>query len=94
MPEDKPCVDIDGTTVYTIEQVFKFVPPDYEKTEQDIKDEEAGKLVFSYGTEDVEVKTMRQVTWEEGNLVFDIIAGDDTVDMDTLVDMAEDMIRA
>ena len=37
---------------------------------------------------------MRQVTWEEGNLVFDIIAGDDTVDMDTLVDMAEDMIRA
>ena len=65
-----------------------------EKTEQDIKDEEAGKLVFSYGTEDVEVKTMRQVTWEEGNLVFDIIAGDDTVDMDTLVDMAEDMIRA
>ena len=94
MPEDKPCVDIDGITVYTIEQVFKFVPPDYEKTEQDIKDEEAGKLVFSYGTEDVEVKTMRQVTWEEGNLVFDIIAGDDTVDMDTLVDMAEDMIRA
>ena len=94
MPEDKPCVDIDGTTVYTIEQVFKFVPPDYEKTEQDIKDEEAGKLVFSYGTEDVEVKTMRQVTWEDGNLVFDIIAGDDTVDMDTLVDMAEDMIRA
>ena len=94
MPEDKPCVDIDGTTVYTIEQVFKFVPPDYEKTEQDIKDEEAGKLVFSYGTEDVEVKTMRQVTWEEGNLVFDIIAGDDTVDMDTIVDMAEDMIRA
>lgn len=94
MPKDKPCVDIDGTTVYTIEQVFKFVPPDYEKTEQDIKDEEAGKLVFSYGTEDVEVKTMRQVTWEDGNLVFDIIAGDDTVDMDTLVDMAEDMIRA
>ena len=87
-------IDIDGITVYTIEQVFKFVPPDYEKTEQDIKDEEAGKLVFSYGTEDVEVKTMRQVTWEEGNLVFDIIAGDDTVDMDTLVDMAEDMIRA
>ena len=35
LPEGYNTVDVNGTEVYTIEAVFKFVPPDYERTEQD-----------------------------------------------------------
>lgn len=94
MPEDEHSVDIDGTTVYTIEQVFKFVPPDYEKTEQDIEDEASGKYIFSYGTDSVEVETMRQVMWKDGTLVFSILSNGGSTDMDTLVDMAGEIINA
>ena len=57
MPTDCETVDVDGTTVYTMEDTYKFVPPDYEMTEQDKEDEASGKYIFSYGTDEVKYRT-------------------------------------
>ena len=92
LPEGYNTVDVNGTEVYTIEAVFKFVPPDYEMTEQDKEDEASGKYVFSYGTDEVEIQTMRQVMWKDGNVMFSLLDSEGTTDMDELVSMAEDVI--
>lgn len=95
MPGDCETETVGGTTVYKIETTFKFVPPDYEMTEQDKADEASGKYVFSYGTDEVEIETMRQVMWvTDGNVVMTLLDGKDAMDMDELVSMAEEIINA
>lgn len=61
-------------------------------TEQDKEDEASGKYVFSYGTDEVEIQTMRQVMWKDGNVMFSLLDSEGTTDMDELVSMAEDVI--
>ena len=94
VPDDEPILEIDGTDVYAFETVFKFVPPDYVLTEQDKEDQESGKYVFSYGSEKVEIETMRQVMWQDGNITFTLLDSTGTVDMSELTAMAEEMIKA
>ena len=60
MPTDCETVDVDGTTVYTMEDTYKFVPPDYEMTEQDKEDEASGKYIFSYGTDEVKYQNVNR----------------------------------
>lgn len=94
MPENAETEVINGKTVYIKDSVYKFVPPDYEKTEQDIADEEAGKIYISYGTDEVQIKTMRNVIWEDGAIVFDLLDNTATVSAEELVNMASEMIEA
>ena len=93
IPENCETEDVDGTTVYKVETVFKFVPPDYEMTEQDKEDEASGKYVFSYGTDEVEVQTMRQVMWKDGNIMFTLLDSEGTMDMDEMVSMAGEILN-
>lgn len=93
MPTDCETVDVDGTTVYTMEDTYKFVPPDYEMTEQDKEDEASGKYIFSYGTEEVEIQNVKQVMWKEGSVICTILEQTGTLDMDELVSMAEEVMN-
>lgn len=93
MPTDCETVDVDGTTVYTMEDKYKFVPPDYEMTEQDKEDEASGKYIFSYGTEEVEIQNVKQVMWKEGSVICTILEQTGTLDMDELVSMAEEVMN-
>lgn len=94
LPDEDPTKVVNGVNVYASENVFKFVPPDYEKTEQDLEDEAAGKIAISYGTDEVEIMTMRHVTWQDGMISYTIQDSTGTIDMDVLVEMAEEMINA
>ena len=80
MPTDCETVDVDGTTVYTMEDTYKFVPPDYEMTEQDKEDEASGKYIFSYGTDEVEIQNVKQVMWKEGSVICTILDQTGTLD--------------
>lgn len=93
MPTDCETVDVDGTTVYTMEDTYKFIPPDYEMTEQDKEDEASGKYIFSYGTDEVEIQNVKQVMWKEGSVICTIIEQTGTLDMDELVSMAEEVMN-
>lgn len=93
MPTDCETVDVDGTTVYTMEDTYKFVPPDYEMTEQDKEDEASGKYIFSYGTDEVEIQNVKQVMWKERSVICTILEQTGTLDMDELVSMAEEVMN-
>lgn len=70
----------------------KFVPPNYEKTEQDLKDEADGKIIFSYGSDDVEIIEIQGVSWIQDGISYNITAMDSPLDADGLTDMAKELI--
>lgn len=70
----------------------KFVPGDYVQTEQDIKDENEGKYVFSYGTDDIEIHQVQGVTWVQDGIQYHINAMDSPLGEQALLDMAKEVI--
>lgn len=70
----------------------KFVPGDYQQTEQDIKDEQNGKYVFSYGTDEIEIHQVQGVTWVENGIKYHINAMDSPLGETELVNMAKEVI--
>lgn len=70
----------------------KFVPGNYVQTEQDIKDEEKGKYVFSYGTDDVEIHEVQGLSWVQDGIYYHINAMDSPLGQNDLIGMAKEMI--
>ena len=77
-----------GYTAFT----NKFVPGDYQQTEQDIKDEAEGKYVFSYGTDDIEIHEVQGVTWIQDGIKYHINAMDSPLNEQELIDIAKEII--
>ena len=84
----------DGTDIYTYEWTNKFVPDDYEMTEQDKIDEAEGKVVFSYGSDEVEVNEIKTVKFVKDNTQVTLMDMDSNVDMGELVNMLKTVIDA
>ncbi len=74
-------------------QMYKFLPADYVMTAQDKADEESGKYVFSYGSQEIEINHMQQISWEDNGMSYTLINSDDTVDKATLVNMAAEIMN-
>ena len=70
----------------------KFVPVDYQLTEQDKLDEESGKYVFSYGSADVDIDAVQLVLWEDAGLNYSICVMDSKLNRDELIQMAREII--
>ena len=83
-----------GTDIYTYEWTNKFVPADYEMTEQDKADEADGKVVFSYGSDEVETKEIKTVKFVKDNTQVMLMDMDSNVDMGELVNMLKTVIDA
>jgi hypothetical protein len=77
-----------GYTAFT----NKFVPGNYQQTEQDIKDEAEGKYVFSYGTDDIEIHEVQGVTWIQDGIKYHINAMDSPLNEQELIDIAKEII--
>lgn len=70
----------------------KFVPADYEMTEQDKKDEASGKYVFSVGSKEVEISDIKHIEFELDGLYYSILAMDSELTQDDLVKMSYEII--
>ncbi|MGL5330076.1 MAG: hypothetical protein ACRDD7_12475 [Peptostreptococcaceae bacterium] len=81
--------DID---LYYSEDSYKFVPEDYEMTEQDKKDEASGKYVFSYGSEEVEISKNQFLCWVDNDNYYSILATDSDLSKDDLLKMSKEII--
>lgn len=57
-------------------QTYKFVPPSYEKTEEDKEKEASGELAISVGSQEVEIKEMENYEWQEGDLYYSLTGAD------------------
>ena len=72
--------DYNGISISYISYTNKIVPADYQQTEQDMKDEESGRYVFSYGSDKVEISQVQGVEWEQDGIYYNITAIDSTLD--------------
>lgn len=81
-----------GTEVYYTQYVNKFVPGDYEMTEQDKKDEAEGKYVFSFGSEEIETVEAKHVQWTQDGVSYIITSMDNDITEYELVKMAHQVI--
>ena len=84
--------DYNGIAIAYISYVNKVVQADYQQTEQDMKDEESGKYVFSYGAEKVEISQVQGVEWEQDGIYYNITAIDSPLDKQGLINMAKEVI--
>ncbi len=70
----------------------KLVPGDYQLTEQDRLDEQAGKYVFSYGSEDISVSQVQVLSWTEDGLNYSFCVMDSPLTQEQLYHMSRELI--
>lgn len=61
------------TLNYTRDQ-YRFVPPDYQASEEEKAKEAAGELYISYGSDTVTDQVAQSMLWKDGEKVYIITA--------------------
>lgn len=93
--EDKNSIVADnykGSEIYYTSYINKFVPSDYEMTEQDKKDEAEGKYVFSVGSPKIETSKVQHIGFKLDNLYYSILAMDSELTQEDLIKMGHEII--
>lgn len=86
--------DTDGTDIYINEYTNKFVPGDYELTEEDKAAQESGELVFSFGADDVKICEVKNVLWSVGDIHYTLTQIDGKLSPEDLAEMAKEAISS
>lgn len=94
MEDDETAEVYCGSEIKYFTYMNKFVPADYELTEQDQEDKKSGKYVFSYGTDEIEISHVQILGWEYHGLNYQLCAMDSSLGRDKLVAMAKEIIDA
>ena len=95
---DRIADDVETTEVYAGRELKydaylnKFVPENYQLTEQDKLDEASGKYVFSYGNPTVDIDAVQLVLWQDAELNYSICVMDSELERDELIQMAKEII--
>ena len=82
-----------GCDLYYINYTNKLVPPGYEMTEEDKKAQETGEIVFSVGSNEVNISEVQGLSWEDDGIHYNLTQIDGDLDKDGLVEMAEEIIE-
>lgn len=85
--------DLNGINLYYYQQDYKFVPANYELTEEDKKAKEAGELEISYGASEISVCNMQGLSWYEDGLEYMIMGSDYSFTVEEMIDMAAVIIQ-
>ena len=88
-------VDSVGDTEITyFSCINKIVPPDYKLSAEEKAAEENGELVFSYGSDKVELVTWQSVSWQIGEMHYQLFqeVDKDSLTQEELVAMAKEAI--
>lgn len=84
--------DINGITVYFYEDTYKFVPPDYELTEEDKVNIEKPGYEISYGSDTVKVQMLSGFIFEHDSKCYNVLSFDSNLTDDEWQLMAEELI--
>lgn len=71
----------------------KFVPPDYELTEEDKALRDAGELNIAFGSDEVELKTFEHYQWQDGGLYYSLGVFDCDLGEEALKAMAAEVMK-
>lgn len=86
-------IDADGVELRYKSEDYKFVSADYQLTAKDQAAVDAGELTVSYGTDQVEAKEVRYITWEQEGASYQLMSFGE-LGQDELVQMAKELIAA
>ena len=81
-----------GTDIYFFSYENKFVPADYKLSDAEKAAEAAGEIVFSYGSDKVEQKTITIANWKNGGIYSSLMQMNGKLSKDELTDMAKEAI--
>jgi hypothetical protein len=73
---------------------YKFVPADYELTEEDIANQAKDNYYISYGSDEVEITQSTGVTWTKDGISYNLAGMDLDLTGDEMFDMAEEILDA
>lgn len=85
--------DFNGINLYYYQQKYKFVPEDYELTEEDKIAIESGELEVSYGTSEISISDVQGLSWYEDGLEYMIMGSDHGFTVEEMLDMATVIIK-
>ena len=95
--ESEPSGDViaavDGVDIYYSSYTNKSVPPNYEMTAEDERAKESGDLVFSWGSDQVEITKVQSVSFEKDDIHYNLLQTDGKLSADELAHMAEEIIE-
>lgn len=89
--EIKVCED--GSELRFYKTVNKFVPENYELTDEDKKAQKEGHFNLSYGNDEVEVMISYMVEWNMDGQKYSLFKFGDELSMDALFEMSEEMMN-
>lgn len=72
----EPTTEAGGEKPAYSDDTYKFVPPDYELTEEDKAMMDGGDFFISYGSQEVEIKEAEVYSWQDGNISYSLTAFD------------------
>lgn len=81
-----------GISLTVTRTVHKFVPADYEMTEEDIQAEQEGSLVFAYGSSEVEETVSYNCRFDKDGLSYELLGFDLTMEPEQLAEMAAELV--
>lgn len=85
-------LDYNDITLFYNMQRYKFVPADYQLTDQDKKDEASGELAISYGSDEVEYSNMQSIIWYEEGICYTLLSSNYDLPQEDLLSMAKTII--
>ena len=91
-PQGSIVADVDGCKIYYHSYKNMVVPEGYELSEEEKSAENSGKLIFSYGSEEVSEYTVQSVQWSENGVQFMLMQMNGKLSADELVAMAKEAI--
>lgn len=81
-----------GVTIYYDTTTYKFVPPNYELTDEDKANLEKDDFTISYGSSEVQVQKASDVTWEKEGVFYHLMGFDLNLGAEEMLDMAEEVM--
>lgn len=79
--------------LYYHQQTYKFVPEDYNMTEEDQQAIESGKLQISIGSQEVEIQNYQNLSWYEQGINYSLSAFDGEYTVEQMTEMAKHIIN-
>lgn len=85
--------EINGISVGYGKTYNKFVPSDYELTQEDKERQEEGNFNIAYGTEEVILKESSNVSWIEDGVHYSLFGFDVELTPEEMIQMASEIIN-
>ena len=81
----------DGVEYRYYSYTQKFVPVNYEYTDEDKAAAQRGELVFGVGSDKVKISRMQHLQWELGGISFELFQSDGKLSHEDLLSMAKQL---